>query len=501
MLPAQWLPGSGLHGGAARLRWRLQLQPLQHCLVQLRRHAHTAPGQVGHLVLHRHAQHLGRLGQRQPIGLAQPLQHARGGDAQRIIAGAPLAQGHDLRCRFHPRRCDRMLLQQLHFHHHIQRCLQRPLRGFAIALERMAITQVHQGTRLLHGQVDRIAFDHGVEVHVAAEVTGIAGGERRVAEARRQRQAAEHRLHRHFEMPQATTCALRTGDAPAAVQLPAHRLAQPGGFGSHPRRLQAPHQAIQAVGVVTVERQRGERDRQRVAGFGADHEKRPDLWIAEQRAGDALLVDAAGVQRAGLYRVPRPDHQHRRTVGAEGIGIVSRREHMALRCGRNPRRYFPGAEGVDGTRLAVVGVRLIALSLHPRPVNAPVELVALALAVGCGEYHLPGTQGAGDRVGVQTAGDTPVLHVHLQGLVVPAAPQVGGNDPLFGSQRIQGQQRQQHCRQSHGCGHGASIQERRHGGLTQCRNTLAPSAVSNVMRPGRSLPAGGMAGTRNFHYL
>ncbi|MNI55378.1 hypothetical protein D3C73_1103240 [compost metagenome] len=200
--------------------------------------------------------------------------------------------------------------------------------------------------------------------------------------------------------------------------------------------------------MVAVELQRGQRDRQRIARFGTDHEERPHLRIAEQRTGDAVLVHAARVQRAGLHRVSRPDHQHRRAVGAERIGIVGRREHMALRCGRGPRRYFPGTEGVDGTRVAVVGVRLIALSLHPRTVNAPIELVALALAVRCGEHHLSGAQRAGDRVGIQPTGDTPALHVQMQGLVVPVAPQVGGNDPLFGSQRIQRQHCQQKCGQS-----------------------------------------------------
>ncbi|MNM84434.1 hypothetical protein D3C81_965220 [compost metagenome] len=315
--------------------------------------------------------------------------------------------------------------------------------GFAIALQGVAVAHVQQRARLLHRQIDGVAFDDGIEIHVAAEVAGVTGGERRVAEARCDRQAAEHRLYRHFEALQCAARCLRTCNAAHAIQFPANGVAQRRGLGGDAWRLQPSHHAIEAVGVVAVELERGDGDRQRVAGFGAGDKERPDLRVAEQRAGDAFLIDAAGIQRPGLHRIAGPDHQHRCTVRAEGVGVVGRGKAVQSRRGGFSRRHAPCAERMRGARAAVVGVGLIAAALHARVVDAAVEVMDLPITFRCGELQLLAGQGAGNGRAVQRAGDALALDVQCQCLIVGIAPEVGRHDPLIGGKGIEWQSKQQ----------------------------------------------------------
>src|SRR5690606_20937001 len=116
----------------------------------------------------------------------------------------------------------------------------------------MAIAEVEQRAGLEYRQVDGRSFDDAVEVHVAAEAAGIARRSGCEAEVRGNGQPAQHRTQGNGVVLEPCGRVLEARDAVLAVQMPSHPVAQAGGSYRQSGRAGAPHETVEAVGVVAV---------------------------------------------------------------------------------------------------------------------------------------------------------------------------------------------------------------------------------------------------------
>ncbi len=244
--------------------------------------------------------------------------------------------------------------------------------------------------------------------------------------------------------------------------------------------------------MIAVGTQAVQGDGEDVAGFGAIDIEGTHLRIAEQRAGDAVFVHAAGIERARAHRVAGPEQQHRRTMRAEFVGIVRGYEIEDAR-GRGPRWQAGRGEGMFGAAPGLVGIREVRRSRQPVAGLHAAQVVAPVAGDG-GQPQPVVLETAGQRVAVQRAVQPGAHAGQFQRLIDRIAPQIDHHPPAFGFGGAGGKPAQAAAQQDEAGEHARAPRESSGGdaarGRDRCGSVWIPVAGGclSCLAPGENPP-------------
>ena len=352
--------------------------------------------------------------------------------------------------RLQPRPRQSLARQHVHGEFHVHRGFQRVAVQLAVTLRRMAVAHIEQSSRHAHRQVNRHAFGHFVEIHVAAEPAGIARSRRRLRRPCRRRHASQHGMQRHRVLPQMLARLLGSGHTLLHIQVPAHILETVLHLHRQIAVHSALHDAVIADRPIAIQSQMREMHRQDIAGRRACYIERTSLRISAEHAGDALLIGPTGIHRGGVDGIARRHGQHRRIERRE-LAIENRRHKIvSLRPTRTWLRSTRSRKLVRHRMLLIVAIDEDDRAGDRTAGKRAGQFLGSALLVFGEEVDCAPVQCALQLVAPERARELVTLLFQFHGIADRRAIKIGGGEPFARKRGRLGQQERRYQHQQRG---------------------------------------------------
>ena len=224
-----------------------------------------------------------------------------------LVERPSVAGDEDMHVVFATRPADPLALDEVDAEGNVERNLDAGADDLAVALDRVAISEVEKRPRRLDRQVNGHALDEAIVIHIAT--VGRGGGRRNRLTARwRDPEAADHRPQRQHQTRQGVGLGRGAG---FEVNRPPERLVDPGEARveagiEHVGRNLVPSPAPVAVGPELVEV-----DDEGIALLGAGNIEGAGHRIAAGCGLLSVLVPAARIDSGRRYRIAGRNFKHR----------------------------------------------------------------------------------------------------------------------------------------------------------------------------------------------